>query len=172
MVLPDNVGRYAIILTRGLYSIQLTSALRKHLDIGQFSLFSFNAFPWSPSIGKPRMTPVSFVKTTESYVFRWSPSVGKPRMTPVSSVRTTESYKFCRWIIQGLPIRSRSESCINRNEPKRVGLIISPDQTVHAVHSCKCWFRIRIKTKKVPSRADNKHIQKKEQLPYFKILAT
>ena len=47
-----------------LYSIQLLSVFRKHY-IGQYSLFIFFfAFHWSQCIGKPRMTPVSFVKTT------------------------------------------------------------------------------------------------------------
>ena len=37
----------AKILVSGLYSIQLLSVLRKHLVIGQFSLFSFfSAFHW------------------------------------------------------------------------------------------------------------------------------
>ena len=39
--------------------------LRKHLVIGQ--LVFLCDFYWSPSIGKPRMTPVFFAKTTESY---------------------------------------------------------------------------------------------------------
>ena len=39
--------------------------LRKHVLIGQ--LVFLCDFYWSPSIGKPRMTPVSFVKTPESY---------------------------------------------------------------------------------------------------------
>ena len=32
--------------------------------IGQFSFFS--AFHWLPSVGKPHITPVAFVKTMES----------------------------------------------------------------------------------------------------------
>ena len=57
--------------------------LRKHLVIhviGQFSfLFSvfFSAFHRSPSIGRPRINPVSFVKTMESYENSLS-----PRTTP------------------------------------------------------------------------------------------
>ena len=39
------------------------------------------AFHWSQSIGSTRMTPVSFVKTTETYV------------------KTTESYEVCIWIV-------------------------------------------------------------------------
>ena len=38
----------------------------------------FSAFNWSPSIGKPPLTLLSFFKTTESYI------------------KTTESYKVCR----------------------------------------------------------------------------
>ena len=47
--------------------------LRRHLVIGQFNFsIGFLCFHWSPSIGKLRMTPVSFVKSTESYeVCRW-----------------------------------------------------------------------------------------------------
>ena len=52
-------------MVKALYSIQLLSVLRKHLAIGQFSFFS--AFHWLPSIGKPCMTLVSFVKSMESY---------------------------------------------------------------------------------------------------------
>ena len=37
-------------------SIIVLSVLRKHLLIGHFS---FSPFFWSPSIGKPNMTPVS-----------------------------------------------------------------------------------------------------------------
>ena len=52
----------------------------------------FSVFLWSPSIGELCITPLSFVKTTESYVgiFHWSPSIGKPRMTLVSFVKTME----------------------------------------------------------------------------------
>ena len=32
-----------------------------------WSVQFFSAFHWSPSIGTPRMTVVSFIKTTESY---------------------------------------------------------------------------------------------------------
>ena len=39
--------------------------LRKHLVIVQFSFFLF--CHRLPLLGKPRETPVSFVKTTESY---------------------------------------------------------------------------------------------------------
>ena len=63
----------------------------------------FSAFHWSPLIGIPRIAPVSFVKTAESYErIHWSPSIGMPSMTPVSVkttelyVCTTESYEVCR----------------------------------------------------------------------------
>ena len=47
-----------------LFSIQL----REHLVISQFSFSSvLSAFHWAPSIGTLRMTPVPFVKSTESY---------------------------------------------------------------------------------------------------------
>ena len=38
--------------------------------------------------------------------FPWSPSIGKPRTTPVLFVKTTESYEVCRRLIRGLPIGS------------------------------------------------------------------
>ena len=42
----------------------LSSGLGKYLVSGQFS---FSVFHWSPSTGKPRVTPVPFTKTMESY---------------------------------------------------------------------------------------------------------
>ena len=51
-----------------LYSIHLSPALRKHLAIGQFSLFSlFLCFSFVTINRQPHMTPVSFIKTKESY---------------------------------------------------------------------------------------------------------
>ena len=32
--------------------------------------------------------------------FYWSPLIRKPHMTPISFVKTTESYEICRWIIR------------------------------------------------------------------------
>ena len=61
---PDNVDRYAKILVSDLYLIQLLSIC--YLSV-QFVQFFFSAFHGSSSIDKPRLSPVSFVKTTESY---------------------------------------------------------------------------------------------------------
>ena len=47
-----------LFLVSDQYSIQLSS---------DRSVNFCSAFHCSPSIGKPRMTPVSFVKTTETY---------------------------------------------------------------------------------------------------------
>ena len=57
------------ILVSALYSIQLLSIWKNHLIIDHFNFSSvfFIIFHWSPSIGKLRMTPASFVKNTESY---------------------------------------------------------------------------------------------------------
>ena len=49
-----------LFMVSAVYLIQLISILRKHLVIGQLSLFSFSLL----FIGL--MTPVYFVKTTES----------------------------------------------------------------------------------------------------------
>ena len=65
IVWPDNVGLQAKILASALCSIQHLSVFTKHLVIGLFRVFS--AFHFSPSIGKPGMTPLFSVKTTESY---------------------------------------------------------------------------------------------------------
>ena len=54
-------------------------------------LFSSVFFHMSPSIGKPRMTPVAFVKTTNSY------EVSLVTVNRQTSY-TMESYKICRWI--------------------------------------------------------------------------
>ena len=52
----------------GLYSIQLLSVFLETFSYCSVQFVQlFSAFHWSPSIGKPRMTPVSFVKTPESY---------------------------------------------------------------------------------------------------------
>ena len=85
----------------------------------------FLCFHWSPSIGKSRMTPVSFVKTTES---------NDVSFVTIRFVKTAESYEVCRWLIRGLP--SEYMSNIYRNVPKRVGLITASVQTVRAVHNC------------------------------------
>ena len=53
----------------------------------------FSAFHWLSSIGKPRMTLVSFVEITESYEVSLVTRIGKPRVTPVFFAKTTESYK-------------------------------------------------------------------------------
>ena len=65
----------------------------KHLAIGQISLFIFSVFHWSPSVGKPRCTPVSS-RLRNHTSFRWSQSQYLPHMIPVSSVKTTESFRF------------------------------------------------------------------------------
>ena len=73
-----NVGDFLIIGFEGASSY--------------WSFQYFSVFLWSLSIGKLCMTPLSFVKTTESYlgIFHLSPSIGKPRMTLVSFVKTME----------------------------------------------------------------------------------
>ena len=43
-------------------------------------------------------------------MFHLSPLIGKPRMTPLSFVKITISYEVCRWIIQGLPNRQKRAS--------------------------------------------------------------
>ena len=64
MAWPVSVGRLASIGECCIINPTFIG-LRKHLVIGQL-VFLCN-FLWSPSIGKPRMDPVSLVKTTESY---------------------------------------------------------------------------------------------------------
>ena len=68
--------------------------------IDQFNFSSvflcFSAFHWLPSVGKLRMTLVSFVKITAIYEvmrFHWSPLIGKLRMTLVSFVKITGIYE-------------------------------------------------------------------------------
>ena len=93
-VRPEDVG-----LKNDVYSVQLLLILRKHLHevIGQFNLFRFlSAFHWSASIGKHRLTPVSFVKTTESYEVSL---VTINRQTLYDTVKTTDTYEVFRWII-------------------------------------------------------------------------
>ena len=61
---PVSVGRSANIGECCIINPTFIG-LRKNLVIGQFVFLC--DFYWSPSIGKTRMIPVSFVKTTESY---------------------------------------------------------------------------------------------------------
>ena len=51
--------------------------------------------------------------------FHWSPSIGKPRMTPGSSVKTTESYEVCRLIIRDLSIGFHLDSTFTGMDPNR-----------------------------------------------------
>ena len=138
--------------------IQLFSVFRKHLVIGQFSLaqFFFLLFIKSLLIGKPRMTPVSFVKTTESY-----------DVSLVTISRQTSYYSgFLRLdyrIIRGLPmVYTRfadwvTISVLNyRNRPKRAGLITASERIVQAVHSCITWFLNKFLLNAVPSRGVKK----------------
>ena len=53
----------SLILASALQSSYFYRFLRKYLVVGQFSeLLHFFGFQWSLSVGKPRLTPVSFVK--------------------------------------------------------------------------------------------------------------
>ena len=116
------------------YSIVNTVLSVKHQVIGQFSLFIFY---WSPSIDKPRMTPVSFIKTTESY-----------KVSLVTINRQTSYYSGILYqnygIIRGLPMNhTRFADWVTIwlvHLPERAGLITTSDQTERAVHSCNSWF--------------------------------
>ena len=84
-------------MVSALYSVQIVPVLRKHLVNGQFSLFRlFSAFHWSPSISKPHMTPVSFVKTEESFEVSLDTISRQISLTPVFTVETMKSYEVCR----------------------------------------------------------------------------
>ena len=113
----------------------ILSVLRKHLD---WSVQFFSVFRWLPSIGKLRMTPVSFSKTTESYkvslvTFSWQ--------TSYDSESVRQDYRMMRQddrLIQGLPIwvlhlPERTETGLITAS----GLINGSHQSVRAVHS---WF--------------------------------
>ena len=63
----------------------------------QFVQF-FLCFHWSPSIGKPRLTPVSFVKTTESYEVSL---VTINRQTSYESGTLHQNYEIIRGFIKG-----------------------------------------------------------------------
>ena len=64
LVWPVSVGRLANIGECCIINPTFIG-LRKHLVIGQFAFLC--VFYWLPSVGKTRMIPVFFVKTTESY---------------------------------------------------------------------------------------------------------
>ena len=61
----------------------------------------FSAFHWSPSIAKPRMTPVSFVKSTESSVkaarnhTRDADESYLPQQCRMRSVHSCNSWFYC-----------------------------------------------------------------------------
>ena len=86
--MPDNVCRYAKIVVSALYSVQLLSVSRKHLVIVQFylcfSLVTIN-----------RQTSYGYGILRQDYGITRG-FIGKPRMTPISSVKTTDSYEVCR----------------------------------------------------------------------------
>ena len=108
----------------------------KHLVIVQFSLFNFFLL----FIGHRQSENLVWLQYPSWRLrnhtrFHWSPSIGKPLMTPVFSVKTMESYDVCRriiWVtIWVVPLPERTET---------VGLITASDQTVRAVHSYNSWF--------------------------------
>ena len=71
-----------------------------------WSVKFFSAFHWPQSIGSPRMTPVSFVKTTESYMVSL---VNIKRQTLYDSGNLRQDYGIIRQdygIIRGLSIGS------------------------------------------------------------------
>ena len=90
------------------------------------------------------LTPVSFVKTTESYGFHLSSSVGKPRMTPVTSIKTTEAYAVCQQIIRDLYLLGHHLG----STFKQAGLITASDQTVRAVHSINSRIDLKMLARK------------------------
>ena len=91
---------------------------RKHLVIGLLGFLC--DFYWSPSIGKPRMTPVFFVKTTQSYEVKL---VTINRQTSYDSGIRRQDYG----LIRGLPVnrarlvdlRTRTQTGRPNNQTRR-----------------------------------------------------
>ena len=75
------------------------------------------------------MTPVTIIKTTESYEISF---VSINWQTSYYSGSLRQDYG----IIRGLPTGSPSGQYIYQNGPKRAGLFTALNQTVQAVHRC------------------------------------
>ena len=76
------------------------------IGFAEISVWFFSAYHWSQSIGSPRMTPVSFVKTTESCMVSL---VNIKRQTSYDSGIHGQGYGIIRQdygIIRGLSIGS------------------------------------------------------------------
>ena len=85
---PVNDGRYAKRFGSALYSIQFLSVLRKHLVICHFSSFRFFLFISLFIINQQTSHDSCIFNHMR---FHWLPSIGKPRVTPISSAKTAES---------------------------------------------------------------------------------
>ena len=123
-----------------LYSIQFFGfEERSRYWSVQFVRFVFSAFHWSPSIGKPHMTPVFFVKTTNHTRFHWSVVIIN-RKTSYESGIFRQDYG----IIRGLPMNHTRLPIWVVQLPewtKRAGLMTESDQAVRAVRSCNSWLK-------------------------------
>ena len=117
---PDNIG----FSECSIFNPTFIGSEKNHLVIGHFNLFSFSsAFHWSPSVSKPRMTPVSFVKTT-----------GQPRMRLRNHTMVADkSYEICR-------LGHHLGCTFTENLPQRAGLIAASECA--AIAGCKISFFI------------------------------
>ena len=89
-------------------------------------------FHWSPLVGKPRMTSVSFVKTRNHA----SGLRNHTRFTDLVTIRVVHLPERTE---TGLIAASERAIYMERNE---TNLPTASDQTVQAVHSCNSWFPV------------------------------
>ena len=108
-----------------------------------WSVHYFSDFHWSPSVGKPRMTPVYFVNITESYEV---PLGTISRQTSYDSVIFSQDFgdtskqwnhtKFADWVtiwLVHLPERTEASLITASDQNNR------SEQTVRGLHSCNSW---------------------------------
>ena len=103
---------------------------------GFVEISSYWSVQFSATAGKPRMTPVSFVKTTESYEV--SLAAISRQTSHDTSFLSTESYEVCRRII----VERGIIRVVHLSEWTETG---GPNyhcagQTVRAVHSFNSWL--------------------------------
>ena len=119
------------IITSRYWSVQfLCFSLAKVTFVNTAGLV--RGFNWSPLVGKPRMTSVSFVKTRN----RASRLRNHTRFTDFVTIRVVH---LPERIETGLITASERAIYMERNE---TNLSTASDQTVRAVHSCSSWFPV------------------------------
>ena len=124
---------------RDLYLIQLLSALRKHLVIGQFSLLIFSHSLSLVTVKRQTSYDSGILcQDCGTIRFHWSPLI-------IINQKTSNDSDIVRQdhiIVRGLLMNHTkfADRVIYRKGPKREGHITASDQTMRAVHGCNSWL--------------------------------